>query len=409
MSSLDQHYFLSLLKDATTRARDTMQEWTVLFALDQNNIATIEEWKSALEEIWANSAPWFARAVNSALKDCIAITSRRRNEIRLLSSLLHRPFTNIPQDGFRSFLTADTAKELFEACGEDDHATIDQTHQHLMSYNLENHESISFNLLARRARIVGRAFTGNELCPPVVQVFVQHQGLDFYLRVICISNKLEYASAMEVANFPSFPPRKRIPWFYGKVMFDQNPLHIAATLDIPAMLQHLLTTREYEPLQRACFSLRPIHFAAAKGHTKCLTVLSNHGRPTVGHLDLPTRSWTDQCQARDDMGRYPASYAAMHGHLEALKILTRDQSSKCTDNDWSGRTPISYAAENGHFETVKYLVDLLSSQGHKERLIVSHSDHKGRSPIGYARRNRHYDIVDYLEEIKGRIEVVTID
>ena len=99
------------------------------------------------------------------------------------------------------------------------------------------------------------------------------------------------------------------------------------------------------------------------------------------------------------MGRPATIYAAMHGHLAALKVLLNDGIwTSPLMTDFSGRIPISFAAECEHLHVVKFLLDAMFVKKFIGASYLGRCDNDGLKSIDYARRNGHTDIVNNLEK-----------
>lgn len=67
-------------------------------------------------------------------------------------------------------------------------------------------------------------------------------------------------------------------------------------------------------------------------------------------------SYRPSLQSQDKDGNFPINLAAMHGHLECVKMLMSHGSLAFVGNK-EFKNPLMLAAENGHFNVVEYLLN----------------------------------------------------
>ncbi|XP_028294061.1 ankyrin repeat domain-containing protein 66 [Gouania willdenowi] len=118
-------------------------------------------------------------------------------------------------------------------------------------------------------------------------------------------------------------------------------LHQAAAIgDLDQVLQ-LLKKQKCDPNQRDIdwSNKTPLHWAAAKGHTETVRMLSEHG----ARLGLRTvHGWT------------PAHFAAELGHLSVLRLL-HSLHAPIDKKNYCGDKPVRLAEIYGHQDCVQFL------------------------------------------------------
>ena len=81
----------------------------------------------------------------------------------------------------------------------------------------------------------------------------------------------------------------------------------------------------------------------------------------------------------DEFGWTPLSFAALNGHLDAVKFLVEEGGADVESKDLSQKTPLSRAAAEGHLEVVKFLVE----EGGAD---ITSKDEDGKTALDLARR-----------------------
>ncbi|XP_068609029.1 ankycorbin [Brachionichthys hirsutus] len=123
----------------------------------------------------------------------------------------------------------------------------------------------------------------------------------------------------------------------------------------------------------------PLHVAAARGQTDCLSVILAHG------ADL---------SATDSAGFNPLHLAAKNNHIECCKKLIQ---SKCPIDaaDSSGRTALHHAAASGNIQTVQLLCELKGPTDLK--------DADGFTPLLLSAKHAHADVCRALLDCGAEI------
>jgi hypothetical protein len=163
--------------------------------------------------------------------------------------------------------------------------------------------------------------------------------------------------------------------------FNRTPLHIACEKNHGEVVTTLMKANPVAATCRTVLGLSPLHFAAANGATTIINAL------------LADEDWRQQqLSILDDFGRSALTYAAMHGHRDAVRILASRGPDMIVRKDGYGRSPISYAAQNGHEWIV---MQFLSVGGALYEIFEP--DKQGLTAMDHAKKNGHTRIQSFLK------------
>jgi ankyrin repeat protein len=90
--------------------------------------------------------------------------------------------------------------------------------------------------------------------------------------------------------------------------------------------------------------------------------------------------------AHDGYGNTPLHRAAMHGHIEVVKLLLREYSAEVNIKNIDGYTPLHLAALIGHLEEVRILLE------HSADSTIKNAD--GDTPLHYTAGKGQVEIVE---------------
>eukprot|EP00913_Durusdinium_trenchii_P025972 g24369.t1 len=133
---------------------------------------------------------------------------------------------------------------------------------------------------------------------------------------------------------------------------------------------------------------RPLHFAAAAGHVRCVNLL--------------LEAKASQEPASDNLGRAcPLHFAAGQGHLEVVRVLLAAGAEKDQETD-GGATPLHVACEEGYADVVRHLIECGADKD------KARSD-DGATPLLLASLEGHLEVVRTLLEVDVDKEKATSD
>ena len=94
--------------------------------------------------------------------------------------------------------------------------------------------------------------------------------------------------------------------------------------------------------------------------------------------------------ARDSTGMGAGHYAALHGHLDVLRMLKTRGLYSADARDMKGCTPLLCAATGGHLPVVQWLLSPAGGASVNER------DTRGNTALLLAAANNHLPVVQWL-------------
>ncbi|QQR49178.1 ankyrin repeat domain-containing protein [bacterium] len=118
-------------------------------------------------------------------------------------------------------------------------------------------------------------------------------------------------------------------------------LHATAAQGLAPALTLFIKTNPNDINIKDSDGFTPLHFAAARGHLACVTVLLN------AHANVNTQS---------DTGETPLHFAARYNRLECVTLLLSHSNINELAINENGLTPLHHAAAQGHINCVKALV-----------------------------------------------------
>ncbi|GAA51121.1 transient receptor potential cation channel subfamily A member 1 [Clonorchis sinensis] len=136
-------------------------------------------------------------------------------------------------------------------------------------------------------------------------------------------------------------------------------LHIVASLGDEEMIVNLHNVGAYRWALNFCRQT-PLHIAAAKGHLKVTT-----------HL---TEAHPSSIDAGDENGNTALHYAAKNGHLSVVEHLLKLEPPTHNSKNVQGRTALMFAAEHNQIECIGALLKA-------RNLNVNMTDNFGRTPL----------------------------
>ncbi|XP_032777373.2 ankyrin repeat domain-containing protein 16 isoform X2 [Daphnia magna] len=161
-------------------------------------------------------------------------------------------------------------------------------------------------------------------------------------------------------------PMKRADW---------TPLMLACTKQDDAIVK-FLAEHGASPRLRNKDGWNSFHLACREGNTSIVSYLLNQD-PTL-------------LESRSKNGRTPLHTAALHGHLEIVKLLTERSENDTQDmKDTCGTTALMDAIRAGHVSIARYLVDAKVSS-------FECRDGLGRTPIHLAAQAGCIPSIDFL-------------
>ncbi|MFX0055009.1 MAG: ankyrin repeat domain-containing protein [Promethearchaeota archaeon] len=133
--------------------------------------------------------------------------------------------------------------------------------------------------------------------------------------------------------------------------------------------------------------MKPIHWAALRGHAEIIAVLIENGADVNGKNSA---DWT------------PIMHSSMEGHIEIVKLLL-EKGAEVNAKTFVAGTALMFASGNGHEEVVKVLL----SAGADPRMEISGSDSEdGTTAIDYAWRAGHMTIANLLLDARDALDNV---
>ena len=155
-----------------------------------------------------------------------------------------------------------------------------------------------------------------------------------------------------------------------------RPIHAAAEAGFEHNIRYIAEVCGHSALEKCVKGgWAAAHFAAANGHTACLTVLAElQSAPT-----LP-----------DKHGRTPAHLAASGGHAGCLRVLGADALG-CRDSD--GKTPMHGAAYHGRLQCLEIGLELRDAE------LFALQDNEGQTAAEYAVRRGHITAFQWIKAV----------
>lgn len=129
-----------------------------------------------------------------------------------------------------------------------------------------------------------------------------------------------------------------------------------------------------------------LHYAAAKGHNKCLIPLCKTGKMCVN--------------AKDNSGATSTFYCAQEKRLYCLQYLVNVAHANIRIPTDSGATPLMVAVQMGHLDIVEFLLNKLTPDD------LQHQANDGTTIYHLAAANGHIEILDILLNREGWHEAV---
>lgn len=101
--------------------------------------------------------------------------------------------------------------------------------------------------------------------------------------------------------------------------------------------------------------------------------------------------WADE--AWENSGNTALHQAALHGHVDVVKLFTLYSPPDNTTNA-NGQLPIHLAALSGHVDVTHFLISC-------DKVVVNRRDVAGMTPLHYAAMNNHCDVIKILMNAGG--------
>ena len=137
----------------------------------------------------------------------------------------------------------------------------------------------------------------------------------------------------------------------------------------------------------------PLHFAARRGHIKCVKLL------------LPFASGPD---VKKSNGQTPIHWASSKGRLEILEYFATHMKNINTPIANNGWRPMHCAASKGHLEIVKFLCMIDQTQANIP-ISCNKPNKGGYTPLHLAAMNGHHKIVEHLSDFVDNLSELTFN
>ncbi|KOS48725.1 hypothetical protein ACN38_g270 [Penicillium nordicum] len=132
---------------------------------------------------------------------------------------------------------------------------------------------------------------------------------------------------------------------------------------------------------------QPFALAAIHGHIEIIRLLYEHGVDPCS-INNDWKNDIDEGNHQNKEQGHPLSMAASHGHVSIVNLLLKYGMRPDLITGHNERTSIHLAAKNGHIDVVRVLSDAGSP--------INAQDRNGSTPLAFAAWNGHLDIVQFL-------------